>query len=306
MSKKNIGSRFGASLSIKQCRNFSIDDTKVLHFAIKNLGISRFRLMSYWDEIEPVPGTYNFDYLDAQIRKIAKHGGTVSLCLGVRQPRWPESHWPNWTKKLTKTERNNALFRFIETTVRRYRKNVRIVSWQLENEALLKNFGEYGDFDRRRLRYEYDLVKQLDRSRPIIMTTSTSWGIPLRRPLPDIVGFSYYRITYDKGAYRKSIYQPWVFKLRALLIRLLWNRPCFIHELQAEPWGPKNIWEMDDSSQAKSMSIERLKQNILLSSKTNLYPIDLWGLEWWYWLHKHKKTDLAEAIRTILSDDTSK
>lgn len=306
MSKKNIGSRLGASLSIKQCRNFSIDDTKVLQFAIKDLGISRFRLMSYWDEIEPVPGTYNFDYLDAQIHKIAKHSGTVTLCLGVRQPRWPESHWPNWTKKLTKTERNNALFRFIETTVRRYRKNAHIVSWQLENEALLKNFGEQGDFDRKRLRYEYNLVKQLDSSRPIIMTTSTSWGIPLRRPIPDIVGFSYYRITHSKGAYRKSIYQPWVFKFRASLIRLLWNRPSFIHELQAEPWGPKNIWEMNDSSQSESMNVELLQQNILLSSKTNLYPIDLWGLEWWYWLHEHKKTDLAEAIRTILSDDTSK
>lgn len=298
--------QFGASLSIKQCRNFKIDDQKVLQFALKELQITRFRLMSYWNEIEIKPGAYNFDYLDAQVAAISKNSGSITMCIGVRQPRWPESHWPSWTNRLSISERNNALYRFIETTVRRYQKNVHIVSWQLENEALLKNFGEQGDFDRKRLRSEYAIIKQLDSSRPIIMTTSTSWGIPLRRPIPDVVGFSYYLITYDKGAYRKSIYQPWIFKLRSTLIRLLWRRPSFIHELQAEPWGPKNIWEMSDAQQAESMNLQLLTQNIQMAKKIGLYPIDFWGLEWWYWLYTHKKTSIADFVQTTLSDNTSK
>lgn len=290
----------GASLSIKQCRNFGLDHQKVLTSAIKELGITRFRLMSYWNEIEKSPGTYDYSYLDAQFKIITKHQGTVTLCLGARQPRWPESHWPDWTKTMTKQARNQALYSFIVQTVERYRQQSCLVSWQLENEALLKNFGEAGDFDRKRLRHEFALVKELDSSRPVIMTTSTSWGIPLRRPIPDIVGFSFYRITFDKGAYRKSIYQPWIFKLRACLIRVLWRKPSFIHELQAEPWGPKNIWEMPESEQDKSMSTEILRSNVISARSTNLCPIDLWGLEWWYWRKQQGDTSKWRTIKKII------
>lgn len=287
---------FGASLSLKQCRNFGVEPVRVLRAAVKELGIKRFRLMSYWDEIEKVPGTYDFTELDKQVAAVERAGGTITMCLGARQPRWPESHWPDWTLKLTTANRNAALIAFISTTVKRYRYKHVVVSWQLENEALLKNFGKNGDFDRARLRNEYVLVSQIGGLKPIIMTTSTSWGIPLRKPIPNIVGFSFYRVTFDKGAYRKSIYQPWIFKLRALLIKLLWRRPSFIHELQAEPWGPKNIWEMDDAEKAKSMSPETLAENIQAAIATKLPTIDLWGLEWWY---AEKKQGNSKPWQTV-------
>ena len=274
-----------------------MDDQKVLKWAIKELGIRRFRLMSYWDEIEKVQGSYNFAVLDKQIATIAKHHGTITLCLGVRQPRWPESHWPTWSRSLPKPMRNAALLTFIQTVVDRYKDNKIIVSWQLENEALLKTFGEQGDFDRKRLRSEFALVKQLDPSRPVIMTTSTSWGIPLRRPIPDIVGFSFYRITHNKGTYRTSIYQPWIFRIRALLIKLIWRRPSFIHELQAEPWGPKAIWEMSATEQAKSMNLKILQANIDSALATKLGPVDFWGLEWWYDMNRQGNLDHRQIIQ---------
>jgi len=306
MPRVSSQSQFGASLSIKQCRNLGINDQQVLKAAIKELGLQRFRLMSYWNECEPNQGTYDFKVLDAQIATIVKHTkqkGQVTLCLGARQPRWPESHWPEWARALPKTERNQALLRFIKTVVNRYKRRKTIVSWQLENEALLKSFGEHGDFDRKRLRDEYKLVRTLDPTRPIIMTTSTSWGIPLRRPIPDIVGFSYYRITHDGIGYRKSIYQPWIFKLRALLIKLLFRKSSFIHELQAEPWGPKNIWEMDDAEQDQSMSLRLLRKNIAAGQTTQLYPIDLWGLEWWFWRSQRGDRRMWTLVSDLLADD---
>lgn len=294
--------RFGASLSIKQCRNFGISDQKVLKAALQDLGLKRFRLMSYWDECEPQQGEYDFAVLDAQIKTIARAKGSITLCLGARQPRWPESHWPSWTHELSKAKRNTALLDFIQTVVTRYRDQACVVSWQLENEALLKTFGEDGDFDRKRLRREFALLKKLDPSRPIIMTTSTSWGIPMRRPIPDIVGFSYYRVTHTNGGYRKSAYQPWIFKLRAGLIKLIWRRPSFIHELQAEPWGPQNIWEMDKTEQAKSLSLELLGNNMQAGQATKLHPIDLWGLEWWYWLKENQNdSTIWKTIKKYVS-----
>ena len=288
---------FGASLSVKQCRNFGVDDSGVLLFAVRELGITRFRLMSYWDEVEKEQGSYNFTYLDKQVRLIAKHKGTITLCLGARQPRWPESHWPEWAKHMPIAKRNQALYTFITNVVERYKDKDCIVSWQLENEALLKNFGEAGDFDRKRLRHEFALVKSLDDTRPVIMTTSTSWGIPLRRPIPDIVGFSLYRITHNGGSYRHSIYQPWIFKLRAWLIKLIWRRPSFIHELQAEPWGPKAIWEMPEQEQYRSMNPELLRANIEAALATKLGPVDLWGLEWWFWCKQHCQNNIWKAVK---------
>lgn len=294
-------SSFGASLSIKQCRNFGLEPTKVLRAAIKELDIRRFRLMSYWDEIEKTPGTYDFTELDKQVATVERANGTITMCLGVRQPRWPESHWPLWTDGLSKEQRDKALLEFIATVVKRYRYKHVIVSWQLENEALLKNFGERGDFDRDRLKTEFDVVYNIGGLKPVIMTTSTSWGIPLRRPIPDIVGFSFYRITHNKGAYRTSIYQPWIFKLRARLITIFWRRPSFIHELQAEPWGPQNIWDMSPDERAKSMNPKLLQANLSAAIKTKLYPIDLWGLEWWYWEKLHGNVDPWRTIKKTLT-----
>ncbi len=275
--------RIGASLSIKQCRNFAIDPDKVLRTAIKELGLRRFRLMTYWNEHEKERGVYDFTTIDKQLQIIEQHGGEIAMCLGVRQPRWPESHWPSWAKELNKQERNQALIDYITAVVQRYKKSNCIVEWQLENEALLKSFGHAGDFDRKRLKNEYALIKKLDADRPIIMTTSTSWGIPVIGPIPDRVGFSLYRVVFNKGKYRNSLYKPWIFKLRAGLIKLLWHRKSFIHELQAEPWGPKEIWHMSKSEQDKSMSLSKMRLNIVTAKKTSLLPIDLWGLEWWYW-----------------------
>lgn len=290
--------RFGASFSIKQCRNFDISWEDTLNSLIYDLGLRRFRLMSYWDEHETKPGKVDFTALDKQIRMIEKNEGVITLCLGVRQPRWPESHWPDWAWKLPKAERDKRLLRYVAKVVKRYKGNKTIISWQLENEALLENFGERGDFDVARLKSEFDLVRQLDPVRPIIMTTSTSWGVPVRQPIPEIVGFSYYRTVFNKGKYRSSLYYPWAFKLRAQLIMLLHQKPSFIHELQAEPWGPKNIWEMAAEEQDKSMSPDRLHENIRLAAKTNLYPIDLWGAEWWYWRKINDDSILWETAKT--------
>lgn len=293
--------RIGVSFSVKQCRNFELDAEEALEWLLDN-GWRRFRLMSYWDEHEKEPEKLDFNALDAQINQIASRGGVITLCLGVRQPRWPENHWPDWTWQLPKVERTHALLEYIRVVVTRYQNHGSIISWQLENEALLESFGNRPEIDRDRLRQEFQLVKDLDPDRPIIMTTSTSWGIPLRQPIPDIVGFSFYQIVHNKGAYSKSFHKPWIDRLRAATIRLIWHKPSFIHELQLEPWGPKNIWEMSHEEQAKSMSLEQISTNLSLAKKTKLYPIDLWGAEWWYWRHLQKDENIWRTIKKITGE----
>jgi len=294
---------YGVSFSLKQCRAFGLDQSETLNWLLSK-GWRRFRLMSYWDEHEKRPGQYDFRALDAQVERIARAGGKITLCLGARQPRWPENHWPDWAWAASKRERTAALLRYIETVVNRYKPQSCIVSYQLENEALLKRFGRRPEVDRRRLSAEFALVRQLDPSRPIIMSTSNSWGVPLRRPRPDIVGFSYYHVVWNKraGRYTAAGQAAWLHRLRAGAIRFLWRRPSFIHELQCEPWAPRAIWEVSRAEQDKSMGPRQISRNLRLARQTELKPIDIWGAEWWYWRAAHGDSSIWEAVQSSLQE----
>jgi hypothetical protein len=293
---------FGVSFSLKQCRNFGIDAKETMEWLITEAGFTRFRLMSYWNEHEKRPGAYDFTQLDWQLDRVAKAGGEVTLGLGARQPRWPENHWPEWAWKASKKRRTEALLKYIEVVVQRYKNHPALHSYQLENEALLESFGRNPEADVERLVMEFELIKRLDPNHPVVMSTSDQWGIPWRSPVPDIVGFSYYFVMHQTGkGYRSAHHYRWLHTLRARLIRLLRRRPTFIHELQLEPWGPTAIWKMTAEEQDKSMGPKRIAHNVRLARRTRLTPIDLWGGEWWYWrLHKQHDPSTWEAVRAAL------
>ena len=93
----------------------------------------------------------------------------------------------------------------------------------------------------------------------------------------------------------------WYHRLRYGLIKLIQHRPAIIHELQAEPWGPRSIPEMNDAEQAKSMNPQQLKKNVALAHSTQINEMYLWGAEYWYW-RKAKFNDPAmwNAVHQIL------
>ena len=301
MSNPVDPSQFGVTFSLKQCRSFGLDGPDTLAWLIDEAGFRRLRLMSYWNEHEKQPGVYDFGPLDWQIARATEAGAVVTLCLGARQPRWPENHWPDWAWQLAPEERTKALLSFVQKIVERYKAYDCIVSYQLENEALLKDWGERSEVNRQRIISEYELVKRLDPARPIIMTTSTSWGIPFRKPTPDLVGFSFYHTLYRNGAYHHSLLYPVVHRIRKYLISLLHSRSVFIHELQLEPWGPAAIWEMPTEEQAKSMNPAQIRKNISLAQAIRVSPIDLWGAEWWYWRLKQGDDTIWKAVRAAIS-----
>jgi len=293
--------QFGVSFSLKQCQGFGIDPAETLEWLIAEAQFRRFRLMSYWNEHEKQPGAYDFSALDRQMDRIAKAGGEVTLAVGARQPRWPENHWPDWAWNLPKEKRTAALLKYIETVVERYKTHPALASYQLENEALLEGFGRNPEVDVPRLAAEYRLVKRLDAKHPVIMTTSDQWGIPWRRPIPDIVGFSHYHLLFEGGRYRSAHHYAWLHRLRGWLVRMLKHRQSFIHELQLEQWGPTAIWKMPAAEQDKSMGSEHIARSVRLARKTGLSPIDLWGGEWWYWrLRKQHDPSTWEAVKRAL------
>lgn len=276
--------RIGVSFSVKYSRELGINPQACLSAALKYLGITQLRLMSYWDLHEPAKNNYEFKELDWQYELAMKYDAKVSLAIGLRQPRWPESHWPQLASKLPRPQWESRLKLFIKEVVNRYKHHPCLDSWQLENEALLKTFGLNGDFSRQRLKDELALVKRHDTAHPIIMSLSDSWGLPVRRPRPDMFAISLYRRVYGNGQYHFSRRTPLFYKLRGLAIRLLTARPVFIHELQTEPWGPASTAKLTVTEQRITMTEKLLKDNVKFAETTGLLPAYLWGLEWWYWL----------------------
>ena len=258
--------------------------------------------MSYWDLHEPKQGTYDFSLLIQQIELITKASGTVTQCLGMRQPRWPETHLPDWTKQLPPQQVTAAYLKYQQAAINAVKGYPAIKSWQLENEFWLRSFGESFDFSRQRLKNEFNQIRALDPTRPIIMSLANTFSVPLRGPKPDIYATSMYRNLYDKGTYRKTYFTPLYYRIRRLAIRVFTCRDLIIHELQMEPWGPQANWEMTDQDQAKSFNTKQATEAITYAQKSGITYIDLWGAEWWYW-RKTKRQDvsMSKAIKDTLN-----
>ncbi len=288
--------RLGVSFSVRLCNEMGIDWQQAMR-QLAGSGIGRFRLMSYWDIHEKSSGKRNFELLDAQIDLAESLGCEITLCLGMRQPRWPETHIPDWAKALPKGARTSAYLGYQEEIITRYRKRKSIKSWQLENEFWNRGFGAGNSFDRRRLKAEFRQLRILDPARPIIMSLANTYGYPLRRPKPDLFGTTIYRRQYERDRYHDSPYPAAYFKLRRFLVRLLTGRDLIIHELQAEPWGPKSNTAMSDEEQFESMNAQRLEEILTYAKSTGIRYMDLWGGEWWCWRKLNRKdSSLLDAV----------
>jgi hypothetical protein len=76
--------------------SFGLDPHKTLDAIFSDLGVRQVRLVSYWNNIEPTQGAYDFSDLDWQFAMADQYHAKVSLSVGLRQPRWPECHEPSW------------------------------------------------------------------------------------------------------------------------------------------------------------------------------------------------------------------
>ena len=300
--------KFGATFIPRYASYLGLEPQETLQAMIDDLSIRHFRLVSYWDDIEKSPGNYDFSELDWQFDKVQKAGGTVSLAIGLRQPRWPECHMPKWYENQSMEQWYPQLKTFMSKVVERYKDNPALDTWQLENEFFLKVFGICPDHSRERLVDEFNYLKQLDPVTPIIVTRSNNaWGWTINQPQPDISGVSVYKRVWDKTLTKRYFEYPfpaWFYAFLAGGNKIITGKDLIIHELQTEPWGPNvGIPEMTIEEQNKSLNAERLADRIRYGKATGMREIDLWGVEVWYW-RKIKKNDpsLWEAGKNAIRE----
>jgi hypothetical protein len=283
--------QLGVSFIPDYAQSLGVDPQQTLHALLTDVKIKHLRLVSYWSDGEPQPGQYDFSQLDWQFKQAEAAHAKITLTLGLRQPRWPECHRPDWTKNepayLWQAQLNN----YIQAVIERYKYSPSLQSYQLENEYFLKGFGHCSDADttRDRLINEFNLVKKLDPKHPVIIGRSNNaLGFPVGQPTPDEFSISVYKRVWDAGVTHRYLEYPqptWFYAFIAGVQKLFLHRDMVIGELQAEAWPPhgQTIPETSLAEQNKSLDATRLRQRFAYGKATGMKSIDLWGAEYWYY-----------------------
>ena len=284
---------WGVNFSQKHARDLGLDWKETYLALLDDLGARNLKVAAHWDLLESEKDKYYLDDLDWQIKEAENHNAKILLVVGMKTGRWPECHIPEWAKNLNKEEQQKEILEMIEEVVLRYRDRVSVGAWQVENEPFFP-FGECPWVDKNFLKKEIDLVKSLDynlptahQKRPILISDSGEGSFWINAAkLGDIVGTTLYKKVWFRqlGNYIYYPFPPTFYWRKAQLIEKIFNKKVVVVELQAEPWGPKLLYESPLEEQEKTMNLERFKANIEFAKKTGLDKFYLWGGEWWYWM----------------------
>ncbi|MCH7604433.1 beta-galactosidase [Patescibacteria group bacterium] len=278
---------WGVNFSQKRPGDLDLDWRETYIAILDDLGAQRLKIAVHWDTIEPEQDQFRFDDIDWQIQEAERRSAQILLVIGMKTPRWPECHIPEWLRGMEKKEQQQQILEMLETVVSRYKNSDAIWGWQVENEPFL----EFGVcpwmIDEEFLRREVTLVKALDETRPVVISGSGEWSFwtkPVR--VADIVGTTLYRKAWfsEYDRYLEYSYPPVYYSRKADIIRFIYDKKVIGVELQAEPWVPVALKDASLKEQSETMSLAKFQENIEYAKRTGFDEFYLWGAEWWYWM----------------------
>ena len=278
---------WGVNFSHKHAKLLGLDWKETYSALIDDLGVKNIKLAVYWDLIEEAEGVYDFQDLDWQIKVAEEKGVELLLVIGMKVPRWPECHIPGWAEQSDKEEQQEKILKILEKIVLRHQDSPAIWAWQVENEPFFP-FGHCPWSDKDFLKKEIELVRSLDeQKRPVIVSDSgegSFWFQAAR--IGDIVGTTMYRKVWfhQLETYVAYPLPPVFYARKAKIIEKFFGKKVINVELQAEPWGPKLLYDSPLEEQEKTMNLEQFVGNIEFAKKTGFDTFYLWGAEWWYWM----------------------
>lgn len=288
------GISWGVNFSYKHAENLSLDWRETYLALLDDLGVRKIKLITQWNLLEPEDDNFDFEEIDWQIKEAEKRNVEILFVVGMKTPRYPECHIPDWAYELETTNRQEEVLEFLRVAVERYKLSPAIRAWQVENEPLFP-FGKCPPADKEFLKKEVNLVKQLDSKRPVVVTDAGEFSFWFEvSKIGDIVGTTLYRKVWFKelGVYVSYPLPPVFYGRKARLVKKLFRKEVINVELQAEPWGPVLLYDLPLEEQNKTMNLERFKDVISYAKRTGLGEFYLWGAEWWYWM-KEKQNQSA-------------
>lgn len=286
----------GVTFSSAQAKTLGLDPQETYRAILDDLGVRRLRLIAYWEEVEPRPGAYEFSSLDFQIKEAEKRGAKTIVALGMKLPRWPECHMPEWARQQKDVEK--ALFQYIERVVERYKNVSAIEMWQVENEPFYK-FGECPEISHGTIKKEVEFVRHLD-SRPILITDSGELGTWIGAArFGDVVGTTMYRRNLTPLGYMSYPLPARFYEAKAKLVEKIFSKKVIVIEMQGEPWmRSPNPADFPIEEQFRGLDFSRFQQHLAYARASRLSPVYFWGVEWWYWLKKNTHPEFWDYSRT--------
>ena len=255
---------WGVNFSQKHAINLGLDWRAVYTALLDDLGVKHLKIAVHWDFIEGNGPELFFDDVDWQMREAEKRNVQVLLAIGLKTPRWPECHIPQWAKGLEKKDQQKAVLAMLDGVVLRYKNSPALWGWQVENEPFFP-FGECVSVDRSFLKKEINLVRSLDTNHPVVVSESGEMSLWTgAASYGDIVGITLYQKAWMEQLGISVDYPlPPVFYWRkAQIINAFFHKNVIGVELQAEPWGSSLLYTLPLEEQDKTMSPELFKENI--------------------------------------------
>ncbi len=301
---------YGMSFNTLYARELGLPWEKVYDAFLDELKVRHLRLAAHWPMVEPRPGVYNFSELDYQLERATQVGAKVILGVGRRLPRWPECHVPNWAKDKGWESQKESILRKMEVVMNRYKDQEAIVAWQVENEPYLEVFAKEhcGDFDEEFFLKQVDFAREIDPSRPILITDSGNlglWSRPYKHS--DMFGTSVYVYFWNPelGQFR-TIIPAWFYRVKDNLVKLRHGRKeTILIELSAEPWLLEPISEVPIEIQFTRMNLKKFDDILKYAERTRYGRQYLWGGEWWYWLREKGHPEFWEKGKQLFSEKVS-
>jgi hypothetical protein len=316
--------RLGTTFSQLQCGYLGLDTQETFNRLVE-MGFKLIRLCSYWHEIQPVRQRFNFSVLDWLVNEAQRHAIEVVLTVGMKAPRWPEFHFPEWVKDQYDTNRLDVpldidlaladlTLNFVKSTVERYRNVSNIKYWQVENEPLTRlevGAGRY--VSEEFIRREIELVRHLMHpdQKVLLTNTVTLWppfsqedeeSFQATLALSDAVGVNVYtKVPHGANSYIEPSPVYWR-KLKRWQARLRETcKESWVAESQAEPWEANKLVAIEQVNYPSSSPKAAMELSCRLA-QIGYDPILLWGCEYWYWQEKRGYTAWRDMVYKLLHD----
>jgi hypothetical protein len=280
----------GLTFSYKEAQGLGFDWKTMYLDILSDLQPKNLRLMTYWNDLEPKMGQYNFDIIDQELAEAQKRNIKVIVVVGRKQPRWPECFEPDWFKNLTKDKQDQAQIEVVRKTVEHLKGYTAIADWQVENEPQFSFGAMCPIIPLDLLRQEISTVKSQD-ARPVIVTDSGEIGkwLPTARTGADIFGATMYRVAYNSkyGGYYKYPLPAAFYRIKAgILTTFSPIKQVYGVELQMEPWFNSGAFNTPLDLQRTLMNPKVFDQNLKYAKQSGFAQHYMWGVEWWYWMAK--------------------
>lgn len=283
----------GVTFSPLQCEYLGVNYQEAFAWVCENYDPQIVRLGAYWNRIERVQGEFDVAELSWLIEKCIEQKRKIIVTVGMKAPRWPEYHMPDWVIK-NLSEQENAAMTFVKTVVKYLMKYTDgILYIQLENEP----FHRYEINGNRELSYDYlreikKIVRESLPTKPAMLTcgiSTTSWwefqdftALLNSLRLSDVIGLNVYVKIGVKN--QEYLLPHRLYFLKLYLIKILGNfcgKKVLIAEMQDEPWehgthihDETNTWRSWSENQSRNL-LEKLKACGYVS-------VLRWGCEWHY------------------------